>query len=86
MTGNRGASPELRGAAVRLAGMSVATMRNNGNAWSADDDVALLTAMEQGRSMEETADLLKRSVDETRARLDALTRESGPFPRDVAAS
>ncbi len=36
--------------------------------------------------MEETADLLKRSVDETRGRLDALTRESGPFPRDVAAS
>jgi len=66
--------------------MSAATARNSGKAWSAADDVALLTAMEQGRSMEETADLLKRSVDETRARLDALTRESGPFPRDVAAS
>ena len=56
-------------------------------AWTAQEDVELLTSMEKGRSLAETAQLLNRTVAECRARLDELTRAADTvFPRETAAS
>ena len=61
-------------------------MSSEVKSWSAADDAELLTCIGQGRSLHETARQLGRSSGEVRARLDELSRETGPLPRDVAAS
>jgi hypothetical protein len=56
-------------------------------AWSAQEDVELLTSIERGLSLNETASQLGRTVPECRARLDEITEVPGSiFPRETAAS
>jgi hypothetical protein len=56
-------------------------------AWSAQDDVDLLTSIEQGLSIGEIAKHLDRSSTECRSRLDEITKAAdGVFPRETAAS
>jgi hypothetical protein len=56
-------------------------------AWSGQEDVELLTAMEKGRSLADTAGSLNRTVEDCRARLDEITKAAdGMFPRETAAS
>ena len=56
-------------------------------AWSAQDDVDLLTSIEAGLSVGDTASRLGRGEAECRARLDEITRSSDSvFPRETAAS
>ena len=55
--------------------------------WSLKDDTDMLTYVEQGRSIEETAQLLSRPPEEVRARLSTLMSEASRlFPKDIAAS
>ena len=56
-------------------------------AWSAQDDLDLLTSIEQGLSIGDIAARLGRTVAERRARLEEITRAAdGVFPRETAAS
>jgi len=56
-------------------------------AWSAQDDIDLLTSIEKGLSISEIAKRLDRTSAECRARLDEITRAAdGVFPRETAAS
>jgi hypothetical protein len=55
--------------------------------WSLEDDTEMLTSIEKGRSIEETAQRLRREPAQIRERLAVLMREaSGLFPKDMAAS
>ena len=47
-------------------------MANAGKKWSKMDDFDLLDQIKQGRSIEDTADFLCRTVEEVRARLETL--------------
>ena len=56
-------------------------------AWSAQDDIDLLTSIEKGLSIGEIATRLDRTHAACRARLDEITRAAdGVFPRETAAS
>ena len=56
-------------------------------AWSAQDDIDLLTSIEKGFSIGEIANRLARTNAECRARLDEITKAAdGLFPRETAAS
>ena len=56
-------------------------------AWSAQDDIDLLTSIEKGLSIGEIAKHLDRTNAECRARLDEITKAAdGVFPRETAAS
>ena len=57
-------------------------------AWTAQDDVVLLTSIEKGFAIGEVADQIGRSVDDCRARLGEITEAAGGsvFPRETAAS
>ncbi len=56
-------------------------------AWSAQDDIDLLTSIEKGLSIGEIAKRLDRTNAECRARLDEITKAAdGVFPRETAAS
>jgi hypothetical protein len=56
-------------------------------AWSARDDIDLLTSIEKGLSIGAIARQLDRTPAECRARLDDITRAAdGVFPRETAAS
>jgi hypothetical protein len=56
-------------------------------AWSAQDDLDLLTSIEQGLSIGDIAARLGRTGAECRARLEEITRAAeGVFPRETAAS
>ena len=62
-------------------------MTKANRAWSAQDDVDLLTSIEKGLSIGEIAQRLDRTSAECRARLDEITRAAdGVFPRETAAS
>ena len=55
--------------------------------WSAQEDVYLLTSIEKGLSIGETASQLGRTAVECRARLDEITKAADSvFPRETAAS
>ena len=56
-------------------------------AWSAQEDIDLLTLVEKGLSIGEIAAQLGATVAECRARLDEITKAAdGVFPRETAAS
>ena len=56
-------------------------------AWSAPEDIELLTLIEQGLSIGDIASHLGRNVADCSARLDEITRAAdGVFPRETAAS
>jgi len=56
-------------------------------AWTAQDDIDLLTSIEKGLSIGEIAKRLERRNAECRARLDEITEvANGVFPRETAAS
>ena len=56
-------------------------------AWSAQEDIDLLTSIEKGLSIGEIAKRLRRTAAECRARLDKITKAAdGVFPRETAAS
>jgi hypothetical protein len=57
------------------------------HAWSAQEDIDLLTSIEKGLSIGDIAAQLGRTVAECRARLDQITKAAdGVFPRETAAS
>jgi hypothetical protein len=59
----------------------------NKGAWSAAEDIALLTSIEKGLAIGEIAEGMDRTVEDCRARLDAITKAAdGVFPRETAAS
>jgi hypothetical protein len=56
-------------------------------AWSAQEDMDLLTSIERGLSIGEIASQLGRTAAECRGRLDEITKiPDGVFPRETAAS
>jgi len=56
-------------------------------AWSAQEDIELLTAIEKGCSIADIASQLGRTRAESRARLDEITESHDSiFPRETAAS
>jgi hypothetical protein len=56
-------------------------------AWRAQEDIDLLTSIENGFSIGDIASRLDRSETECRARLDEITRSADViFPRETAAS
>ena len=76
-----------------LAVHGVARKRNwrmadsTARAWSAQEDVDLLTSIERGCSISDIASQLGRTAAECRARLDEITRApDSVFPRETAAS
>ena len=55
--------------------------------WSGQEDFDLVSSIEKGFSLAETAKYLNRTVEECRARLDEITKAAdGVFPRETAAS
>ena len=56
-------------------------------AWSAQDDIDLLTSIETGSSIRDIATRLGRREADCRARLAEITEAAGSiFPRETAAS
>ena len=56
-------------------------------AWSAQEDIELLTAIEKGCSIGDIASQLGRTVADCRARLDEVTEsQDSIFPRETAAT
>lgn len=56
-------------------------------AWSAHEDIDLLTSIEKGISIGDIASRLGRSETECRTRLEEITRPADSvFPRETAAS
>jgi len=61
--------------------------KNAERAWSAQDDIDLLTSIEKGLSIRDIAKRLDRTKAECRSRLDEITKAAdGVFPRETAAS
>jgi hypothetical protein len=55
--------------------------------WSTQDDIDLLTSVENGLSIGDIASRLGRDEAECRTRLDQITRSADSmFPRETAAS